>query len=627
MAFGNNTAEIKAVITARDDASKVLGKFGSTVKSTARQVGIAITAAAAAAVAFGVSSVKAYEESQNVLTQLNTVLKSTKSIAGVTADAAVDLSKALQQTTKFSDEEVLSAENLLLTFTKIGKDIFPQATETVLDMATALGEDTKSASIQLGKALQDPILGITALRRVGVNFNDAQKEVIKKLVETGHAAEAQKLILKELHTEFGGSAKAAGTTFAGQVAKLKNTFNDLQESIGYALVKAVNPYVAKISSYIKNAGPKFQEQVASLIMSFLKFGGFLIKHIDIIIALIAAYKTLKITMAITSLIQGLTAAFTVNAAAMGATGAAATTLSLGPLALVAGAAAAVGFGVFKLIQHFKNTVIAMGEVKQGTETLNGAWNVNRLFVEANTKAHKDLIQAKKDLKIATDENKKAQDAFAKAAADSKTPESKLFDLEHNAIQSTIKLGVARGTLATNTENAAQAHKDLLKWQKAWNDYESGKLGVVATLNTNMSKLAVNTLQVTRGLNYIQGQPKDIQLQFQNALPKTLLQGSGTNLQGGTVPLQGTRAAGGPTMGGSSYLVGEHGPELFTPTTGGKITPSEKVGGGQTINITIQAGAYMGSQQDARRYAQMIINAMSDIASSKNKSVNQLLGIA
>lgn len=250
-------ANIRAVITAKDEASAALKNFGNNansvgdkIASVAKVAGVALLAASAAAVAFGVSSIKAYSESENELTQLNTVLKSTNQVAGVTAQSAIDLSKALQKTTKFSDEQVLSAENLLLTFTAIGKDIFPQATKTVLNMATALGEDTKSASIQLGKALQDPILGITALRRVGVNFSDAQKEVVKNLVETGRKAEAQKLILKELETEFGGSAEAAGGTFAGSLAKLKNSFNDIQETIGLTIVKALTPFLQKVAEFV-----------------------------------------------------------------------------------------------------------------------------------------------------------------------------------------------------------------------------------------------------------------------------------------------------------------------------------------------------------------------------------------
>lgn len=250
--LGSIVAHIKADASqfnlAMDEAKMKGGGFGavlSGVGDALKVVAVGAGIAAGAATVFGAVSVKAYSESQDKLTQLNAVLQSTGGVAGWTANQAIELSKALQKVTKFSDEDVLSVENLLLTFTSIGKDIMPQATETVLNMATALGEDTKSASIQLGKALQDPVLGITALRRVGVNFNDSQKEVIKNLVETGQKSKAQALILKELQTEFGGSAKAAGDTFAGSLAKLKNSLNDVEESVGKVIVERLTPFITK----------------------------------------------------------------------------------------------------------------------------------------------------------------------------------------------------------------------------------------------------------------------------------------------------------------------------------------------------------------------------------------------
>jgi hypothetical protein len=198
------------------------------------------------------NSVSAYTESELVTKQLETVLKSTGGVAGVTKDAVLDLASALQQTTNFEDDAIVSADNLLLTFTNIGKDIFPQATETMLDMSQALGQDLKSSAIQLGKALQDPILGVTALRRVGVNFNQAQTEVIKNLVNTGRAAEAQQLILKELNVEFGGSAKAARDTFGGAVISLKNNIGDLQENIGMYITMAGRPFVENANNIVKS---------------------------------------------------------------------------------------------------------------------------------------------------------------------------------------------------------------------------------------------------------------------------------------------------------------------------------------------------------------------------------------
>lgn len=243
------------------DLDKALGKVTTSSKTTGEKLAefgkvaaAALLAATAAAVGFGVSSVKAFEESQNVAAQTAAVLKSTGGAAGVTADQVQKLATALEKETRFSDETIASTENMLLTFTSIGKDIFPKATETALDMAQALGEDTQSAAIQLGKALQDPIIGVTALRRVGVNFSKDQQDVIKNLVDTGKKAEAQNMILKELQKEFGGSAKAAGETFAGRLDILKNRLQNVQEGIGEIIVKGLEPVAEGFLDWFDSIG-------------------------------------------------------------------------------------------------------------------------------------------------------------------------------------------------------------------------------------------------------------------------------------------------------------------------------------------------------------------------------------
>jgi len=53
-------------------------------------------------------------------------------------------------------------------------------------------------------------------------------------------------------------------------------------------------------------------------------------------------------------------------------------------------------------------------------------------------------------------------------------------------------------------------------------------------------------------------------------------------------ISGARAAGGPVMGGGTYLVGERGPELFTPGTSGNITPNGAMGG-NTITVNVNGG--------------------------------------
>lgn len=70
-----------------------------------------------------------------------------------------------------------------------------------------------------------------------------------------------------------------------------------------------------------------------------------------------------------------------------------------------------------------------------------------------------------------------------------------------------------------------------------------------------------------------------------------------------------RALGGPVMGGESYIVGENGPELFTPSTSGGITPNNQLeGGGVTnINFNIQANDAAGFDRLLSERKPMIVN--------------------
>lgn len=198
-----------------------------------KEMGVALGAAVAGAVAIGGLALRTYIknsiEAEQVQAQLNATLKSTKGAAGLAIGELNKMADALQRVTTFDDESIGKVQALLLTFTKIGRDTFPQATEAVLNLSTAMGTDLNSAALQVGKALQDPVKGITALARAGVQFSEEQKTLIKRLVETGQSAEAQRIILAELETQMGGSARAAADTLGGSIAQLKNAFNNLLE--------------------------------------------------------------------------------------------------------------------------------------------------------------------------------------------------------------------------------------------------------------------------------------------------------------------------------------------------------------------------------------------------------------
>ena len=179
-------------------------------------------------------------EKQNIAElQLAARLKSTNSAAGLAKEELFDMAKALQEVTTYGDETVIEVENLILTFTNIGKEVMPQTLETVLDMSTALGQDLKQSAIQLGKALNDPILGVTALRRVGVQLTETQEEQIRTFMKLGDTVSAQKIILKELRTQMGGAARTEAKSLTGQIQQLKNQTGDLAEEVGSALIPSL----------------------------------------------------------------------------------------------------------------------------------------------------------------------------------------------------------------------------------------------------------------------------------------------------------------------------------------------------------------------------------------------------
>lgn len=237
-----NTAQFNSAMNRAQASTVGTTSKLSGLKSVAPLVGLAMGGALVAGIK---SSIDAFAESEKVAAQTNAVLKSTKGAANVTAKEISKLATEVSRYSGIDDEAVQSGENLLLTFTKVrneagkGNDVFSRATKVMADMSVALGQDLRSSAVQLGKALNDPVLGTTALRRAGVSFTEAQREQIQTLVESGKTLEAQKLILKELQVEFGGSAKAAGDTTTGAMNKLKVAVGNLQESLGALLAPAL----------------------------------------------------------------------------------------------------------------------------------------------------------------------------------------------------------------------------------------------------------------------------------------------------------------------------------------------------------------------------------------------------
>lgn len=266
--FKRVQADLKGVKDEVQGSNSVFGSLGKTIGG----LGPATIAAMAGAAVLGSAkkSIDAWRESEKAVAKVEQAIKSTGSAAGLTLEQLKAEATDLQHSTLFGDEQILNdATAQLLTFTNIAGDNLTRTQKVALDLSTVLDGDLKSASIQLGKALNDPVANLSALSRSGIQFSADQKAVINELATTNRLAEAQGVILKELERQYGGQAEAAARADGGYT-QLNNSVGDLFEAIGSWLSGDSSDFINDLRSMVDTitdwigvndkASDKLQEQ-------------------------------------------------------------------------------------------------------------------------------------------------------------------------------------------------------------------------------------------------------------------------------------------------------------------------------------------------------------------------------
>lgn len=229
---GNVIVNVRAKTSAFDKnlkaAGKRVGTFRGRVDKAARSLKVlAVGVGAAFAAMVHLANRQAEAEAK-----LAAVLRSTGEAAGFNAKQMKEMARELQAVTTYGDDAIISAQAMLATFTEIKGGVFRQATEMVLNLSAALGQDLKSSAIQLGKALNDPVRGLTALSRVGVSFTDVERALIKEMVAVGDVAGAQAVMLKSLEMQYGKMARALAKTPSGEWKQFANAIGDVGKKLG-----------------------------------------------------------------------------------------------------------------------------------------------------------------------------------------------------------------------------------------------------------------------------------------------------------------------------------------------------------------------------------------------------------
>ncbi|MBI4968171.1 MAG: phage tail length tape measure family protein [Rhodospirillales bacterium] len=209
------------------------------------------------------------ETAQQSLLRLEAVLKATGHASGLTGQELNDLADAMEASTMATAEGVMDASSVLATFRSVSGDTFLRAIKAAQDLSAVFGQDLRSSAVQLGKALEDPVEGITALKRVGVTFTASQREMIAAMVEAGDVAGAQVLILETLERQVGGAGAAEAKGLTGATHHLKSAWGNLLEELAKTPVVggAVETTLRGLTFFLNDLkdwfkGPDISQQVA-----------------------------------------------------------------------------------------------------------------------------------------------------------------------------------------------------------------------------------------------------------------------------------------------------------------------------------------------------------------------------
>lgn len=257
------------------NAQAEFAKVGKSVGVAFAAVGAAIAVAGAAAVRFGGDAIKAAEGVRQANDRLAQVNKSMGLFGDQTSQVTqrlINFAEANELNVAVDAEVIKSTQAKLLTFKDLAQTAdetggaFDRATMAALDLAAAGFGSAETNAIQLGKALQDPIKGLTALRRAGVTFTEQEKENIKTLVESGKTLEAQNLILQSIEKQVGGTAAATATASE----KMRLAFENIKEEVGAALLPAFDDMVDVVTRDLTPALEEVAKDVGPLLVKGLE---------------------------------------------------------------------------------------------------------------------------------------------------------------------------------------------------------------------------------------------------------------------------------------------------------------------------------------------------------------------
>ncbi|MEP7197262.1 MAG: phage tail length tape measure family protein [Saprospiraceae bacterium] len=203
-----------------------------------------ILAAAGALKAFGSDSIHQFTEAETAIKKVNAQLIATGNASGKTSEGIIKIAKELEIATGIDDDNIIDqVSSKLLTFGRIQGETFDRAQKNAIDLAQVMGGDLGGAATLIGKALDNPIRGLTILAKAGISFDEATQKQIKDAIKANDIFKAQALILGGVESRVKGVSDSINNSDLKGIRRITFEFNDFKEEAGKVLVSLANDFI------------------------------------------------------------------------------------------------------------------------------------------------------------------------------------------------------------------------------------------------------------------------------------------------------------------------------------------------------------------------------------------------
>lgn len=214
--------------------------------------------------------VNTYKENELAQARLEGVLQATGNATEANIKALAKMSEELQANTLLQGSQITEAQKLLLTYSRLG-GIFEETLKAAADVSATLGTDLTSSAKKLAQALEDPKAEMNSLKVISIVLSKEKQDLITKLQEEGRLLDAQKILLEEVNTRYGGMAQKINSLDSSPIDRINTAIGNIKSDVGEMLLSSFGPAlewmvdnVERVARWVNDLTAKFTGNIAGM---------------------------------------------------------------------------------------------------------------------------------------------------------------------------------------------------------------------------------------------------------------------------------------------------------------------------------------------------------------------------